>query len=135
MTATAATTPSAVQDPSTAAVTPSTGPLTEIKVLDVSTVYAAPITAMLLGDLGADVLKVEHPRGGPARTHGWNREGRGLWWKVIARNRRTATLNFGKPDGAGRPPRGTAGAAGAQGRCVAVRDGIGMTTPSGRMGR
>jgi len=34
------------------------GPLRGIKVLDVSTVYAAPITAMLLGDMGADVLKV-----------------------------------------------------------------------------
>jgi len=76
------------------------GPLTGIKVLDVSTVYAAPITAMLLGDLGADVVKVEHPKGDPARTHGWNREGHGLWWKVIARNKRTVTLNFGKPEGA-----------------------------------
>ena len=130
MTATAATARSAVQDPSTAAVTPPTGPLTGIKVLDVSTVYAAPITAMLLGDLGADVLKVEHPRGDPARTHGWNREGHGLWWKVVARNKRTATLNVGKPEGAGRPPRGPAG---ARGRCVAVRDDIGMTTTSGRM--
>ena len=57
------------------------GPLDGIKVLDVSTVYAAPITAMLLGDMGADVLKVEHPNGDPARTHGWNREGHGLWWR------------------------------------------------------
>jgi crotonobetainyl-CoA:carnitine CoA-transferase CaiB-like acyl-CoA transferase len=79
---------------------PPAGPLTGIKVLDVSMVYAAPITAMLLGDLGADVVKVEHPKGDPARTHGWNREGHGLWWKVIARNKRTVTLNFGKPEGA-----------------------------------
>jgi hypothetical protein len=75
------------------------GPLTGIRVLDVSTVYAAPITAMLLGDHGADVIKVEHPRGDPARTHGWNREGHGLWWKVISRNKRTVTLNLGKPEG------------------------------------
>lgn len=75
------------------------GPLSGIKVLDVSTVYAAPITAMLLGDMGADVLKVEHPKGDPARTHGWNREGHGLWWKVIARNKRAITLNFGHPEG------------------------------------
>ena len=46
------------------------GPLSGIRVLDVSTVYAAPITAMLLGDYGADVIKVEHPKGDPARTHG-----------------------------------------------------------------
>src|SRR5688572_32850778 len=80
-------TASPATDP-TAAAPPATGPLTGIKVLDVSTVYAAPITAMLLGDLGADVIKVEHPTGDPARTHGWNREGHGLWWKVIARNKR-----------------------------------------------
>jgi crotonobetainyl-CoA:carnitine CoA-transferase CaiB-like acyl-CoA transferase len=76
-----------------------TGPLAGIRVLDVSTVYAAPITAMLLGDFGADVIKVEHPNGDPARTHGWNREGHGLWWKVISRNKRTVTLNLGKPEG------------------------------------
>ena len=75
------------------------GPLDGITVLDVSTVYAAPITAMLLGDMGADVLKVEHPNGDPARTHGWNREGHGLWWKVIARNKRAITLNLGRPEG------------------------------------
>ena len=74
-------------------------PLTGLKVLDISTVYAAPITAMLLGDMGADVLKVEHPKGDPARTHGWNREGHGLWWKVIARNKRAVTLKLSTPEG------------------------------------
>ena len=74
-------------------------PLTGLKVLDISTVYAAPITAMLLGDMGADVLKVEHPNGDPARTHGWNREGHGLWWKVIARNKRAVTLKLSTPEG------------------------------------
>jgi crotonobetainyl-CoA:carnitine CoA-transferase CaiB-like acyl-CoA transferase len=62
-------------------------------------VYAAPIAAMLLGDYGADVIKVEHPRGDPARTHGWSKDGQGLWWKVIARNKRTVTLNVGTPQG------------------------------------
>ena len=77
----------------------STGPLTGLRVLDLGTVYAAPITAMLLGDWGADVIKVEHPRGDPARTHGLTKDGHGLWWKVIARNKRTITLNFSKPEG------------------------------------
>jgi crotonobetainyl-CoA:carnitine CoA-transferase CaiB-like acyl-CoA transferase len=90
-------------DPAATAHSPSRkqppGPLSGIRVLDVSTVYAAPITAMLLGDFGADVIKVEHPKGDPARTHGWNREGHGLWWKVISRNKRTVTLNLGVPEG------------------------------------
>ena len=70
-----------------------------IRVLDISTVYAAPITAMLLGDYGADVIKVEHPRGDPARSHGANKDGHGLWWKVISRNKRCVTLNLGTPEG------------------------------------
>jgi crotonobetainyl-CoA:carnitine CoA-transferase CaiB-like acyl-CoA transferase len=75
------------------------GPLDGIRVLDISTVYAAPITAMLLGDFGADVIKVEHPRGDPARSHGANKNGHGLWWKVISRNKRCVTLNLGTPEG------------------------------------
>jgi crotonobetainyl-CoA:carnitine CoA-transferase CaiB-like acyl-CoA transferase len=75
------------------------GPLAGIRVLDLGTVYAAPITAMLLGDYGADVLKIEHPRGDPARTHGPSRDGHGLWWKVISRNKRTATLVLSRPEG------------------------------------
>jgi crotonobetainyl-CoA:carnitine CoA-transferase CaiB-like acyl-CoA transferase len=76
-----------------------TGPLAGLRVLDLGTVYAAPITAMLLGDWGADVIKVEHPRGDPARAHGLSKDGHGLWWKVIARNKRAITLNLGKPEG------------------------------------
>ena len=75
------------------------GPLAGIRVLDLGTVYAAPITAMLLGDYGAEVIKIEHPRGDPARTHGLSKDGHGLWWKVIARNKRTVTLNLSTPDG------------------------------------
>jgi crotonobetainyl-CoA:carnitine CoA-transferase CaiB-like acyl-CoA transferase len=78
---------------------PSAGPLEGIRVLDVSTVYAAPITAMLLGDYGADVLKVEHPAGDPARSHGHSVKGHGLWWKVIARNKRVMTLDVRTPAG------------------------------------
>lgn len=74
-------------------------PLAGLRVLDCGTVYAAPITAMLLGDFGADVIKIEHPGGDPARTHGWNVDGHGLWWKVISRNKRCVTLNLGKPEG------------------------------------
>ena len=79
--------------------TPDHGPLHGIRVLDVSTVYAGPITAMLLGDYGADVLKIELPTGDPARTHGWSVRGHGLWWKVIARNKAAMTLDVRTPEG------------------------------------
>jgi crotonobetainyl-CoA:carnitine CoA-transferase CaiB-like acyl-CoA transferase len=75
------------------------GPLAGVRILDLGTVYAAPITAMLLGDYGADVLKIEHPRGDPARTHGPSKDGHGLWWKVISRNKRTATLVLSRREG------------------------------------
>ena len=80
------------------------GPLYGIRVLDFSTVYAGPITAMLLGDYGADVLKIELPTGDPARTHGWSVQGadgvqHGLWWKVIARNKEAMTLDVRTPEG------------------------------------
>jgi crotonobetainyl-CoA:carnitine CoA-transferase CaiB-like acyl-CoA transferase len=75
------------------------GPLAGVRVLDISTVYAAPIAAMLLGDYGAEVIKIEHPRGDPARTHGASKDGHGLWWKVIARNKRTMTLVLSTPQG------------------------------------
>ncbi|MGW4019718.1 CaiB/BaiF CoA transferase family protein [Rhodococcus ruber] len=75
------------------------GPLHGIRVIDISTVYAAPITAMLLGDFGAEVIKVEHPTGDPARTHGVNKDGHGLWWKVIARNKKCITLDLSTPEG------------------------------------
>jgi crotonobetainyl-CoA:carnitine CoA-transferase CaiB-like acyl-CoA transferase len=77
----------------------SRGPLSGIRVLDISTVYAAPITAMLLGDFGADVVKIEHPTGDPARRHGAHKDGHGLWWKVISRNKRCVTLNLSTPEG------------------------------------
>ena len=84
--------------------TPDRGPLHDIRVLDLSTVYAGPITAMLLGDFGADVLKVELPSGDPARSHGWSAADRsgaahGLWWKVIARNKEAMTLDVRTPEG------------------------------------
>ena len=75
------------------------GPLHGIRVLDISTVYAAPISAMLLGDFGAEVIKIEHPVGDPARSHGANKDGHGLWWKVISRNKQCVTLNLGRPEG------------------------------------
>ena len=54
---------------------------------------------MLLGAFGADVLKIEHPRGDPARGHGPSKDGVPLWWKLIARNKRAITLYLGSLEG------------------------------------
>ena len=48
-----------------------------IKVIDAATLFAGPLAATVLGDFGAEVLKVEHPRGDPARTHGYSKDGVG----------------------------------------------------------
>lgn len=78
-----------------------TAPLEGVRVLDVSTLFAGPIAATLLGDFGADVTKIEHPRRpDAARGHGPAKDGIGLWWKTLGRNKRTATLDLGRPEGA-----------------------------------
>ncbi len=77
-----------------------TGPLAGLRVLDVSTVLAGPLTCQILGDYGADVIKVEHPRGDSMRGHGRSKDGIPLWWKMIARNKRCVALYLGDPDGA-----------------------------------
>ena len=73
------------------------GPLAGVKVLDVATLFAGPLAATLLGDFGADVIKIEHPKGDPVRSHGHVKNGINLWWKMIGRNKRTITLNLSKP--------------------------------------
>lgn len=75
------------------------GPLEGVRVLDLATIYAGPFAAMLLGDYGAEVIKVEHPRGDPMRGHGHSKDGVGLWWKMVSRNKRAITLDLSKPQG------------------------------------
>ncbi|MFD7890579.1 CaiB/BaiF CoA transferase family protein, partial [Streptomyces albidoflavus] len=71
------------------------GPLTGLRVLDLATLFAGPLAATLLGDFGADVVKVEHPRRpDPSRGHGPAKDGQGLWWKLLGRNKRTLTLDL-----------------------------------------
>jgi crotonobetainyl-CoA:carnitine CoA-transferase CaiB-like acyl-CoA transferase len=79
---------------------PSPLPLEGIRVLDVSTVIGGPGVATRLGDFGADVIKVEDPRGGDTTRHfGWKVHGTALWWKLIGRNKRPVTLKLSDPRG------------------------------------
>ncbi|CAL9615406.1 CaiB/BaiF CoA transferase family protein [Streptomyces sp. enrichment culture] len=75
-------------------------PLTGLRVLDLATLFAGPLAATMLGDFGAEVIKVEHPtRPDPSRGHGPSKDGVGLWWKLLGRNKRTITLDLSKPAG------------------------------------
>ncbi|MER5751062.1 CoA transferase [Streptomyces sp. NPDC002088] len=75
-------------------------PLTGLRVLDLATLFAGPLAATMLGDFGAEVVKVEHPtKPDPSRGHGPSKDGVGLWWKLLARNKRTITLDLSKRGG------------------------------------
>ncbi|MFF4599073.1 CaiB/BaiF CoA transferase family protein [Amycolatopsis sp. NPDC001319] len=66
-----------------------------LRVLDVSTILAGPFCCQILGDFGADVIKIEHPRNGDnMRGHGRSKNGVPLWWKEISRNKRTVALDL-----------------------------------------
>ena len=72
-----------------------------VRVVEAATLFAAPLAGMLLGDYGADVIKVEHPlRADPARGHGPSKNGAGLWFKALGRNKRLVTLDLAQPAGA-----------------------------------
>ncbi|MGI5354675.1 CaiB/BaiF CoA transferase family protein [Streptomyces sp. CA-252508] len=79
---------------------PAAPPLQGLRVLDLATLFAGPLAATMLGDFGADVIKVEHPRRpDPSRGHGPAKNGVGLWWKLLGRNKRTITLDLSTPGG------------------------------------
>ena len=73
------------------------GPLSDIRVLDISTVLAGPNCARYFADFGADVIKVERPDTGDSlRGMAWRdpRDGSGLWWKLVNRNKRNIELDL-----------------------------------------
>ncbi|SDK09084.1 CaiB/BaiF CoA transferase family protein [Streptomyces indicus] len=75
-------------------------PLTGLRVLDLATLFAGPLAATMLGDFGAEVIKVEHPRKpDPSRGHGPSKDGIGLWWKLLGRGKRTITLDLSTKGG------------------------------------
>jgi formyl-CoA transferase len=72
------------------------GPLAGIRVIELGTLLAGPFTGRLLGDLGAEIIKVEAP-GKPDPIREWGKaryEGRSLWWPVQSRNKKCITLNL-----------------------------------------
>jgi len=74
-------------------------PLADLKVIDLSTVFAGPHCARYLADFGADVVKVEHPSGDTVRNIGWRAsDGETLWWKLVNRGKRAVTLDLKKED-------------------------------------
>ncbi|MBU2699622.1 formyl-CoA transferase [Sporomusaceae bacterium BoRhaA] len=76
------------------------GALNGIRVLDTSTVIAGPFGAALLGDFGADVIKVEMPgKGDSGRNMGPLYEGKSLRWATFARNKKSITLDLRKEEG------------------------------------
>jgi formyl-CoA transferase len=75
-------------------------PLEGLRVVDSASLFAGPVIATMLGDYGADVIKVEHPDGDNLRSLGWEKDGVSLWWALIARNKRSVTLKLSDPDGA-----------------------------------
>ncbi len=78
----------------------SRGPLEGIRILDLSTVIAAPYGAALLGDFGAEVLKIEMPEvGDPLRNLGPYYKGEGLRWPGMSRNKKSITLDLRQEEG------------------------------------
>ncbi|MBL6599748.1 MAG: CoA transferase [Alphaproteobacteria bacterium] len=79
-------------------------PLDGVRVLDIASFIAAPHAASIMGEFGAEVLKVEHPKGGdPWRRYGTSSGApdRSLAWLTEARNKRSITLNLNTPGGGG----------------------------------
>jgi len=77
------------------------GPLSDLRVLELGTLLAGPFCGQLLGDMGAEVIKIEPPgQGDPMRA--WGRQAAGepsLWWPVVGRNKKAVTLDMRQPEG------------------------------------
>ena len=73
--------------------------LAGVRVLDLATLFPAPMVAAMLGDLGADVVKVEPPGGDPLRVTGAMRGDRTFVWALADRNKRALSVDFDTADG------------------------------------
>lgn len=73
-----------------------TGPLQGLRVLDLSRLFAGNVLTQVLGDFGADVIKVEPPEGDTLRA--WQTKGVSTHWKIYARNKRSLALDLHRPE-------------------------------------
>jgi crotonobetainyl-CoA:carnitine CoA-transferase CaiB-like acyl-CoA transferase len=74
------------------------GPLAGVKVLELGTLIAGPFAARMLGEFGAEVVKIEDPDDGdPLRRWRYLHQGTSLWWSVQARNKKSVALNLKDP--------------------------------------
>jgi len=80
---------------------PSRGALADLRVLELGTLIAGPFCGQLLGDMGAEVIKIEAPGQGDPMRH-WGPQPRGtpsVWWPVIGRNKKAITLDLRQAEG------------------------------------
>ena len=77
------------------------GPLSDLRVIEMGTLLAGPFCGQLLGDMGAEIIKVEPPgQGDPLRVWGRQKAGEpSLWWPVVARNKKAITLDMRQAEG------------------------------------
>lgn len=77
--------------------TPATpGPLNGVRVLDLSRLFAGNVLTQVLGDFGAEVIKVEPPEGDTLRA--WQTKGVSTHWKIYARNKKSLALDLRRPE-------------------------------------
>lgn len=77
-----------------------TGPLNGVRVIEIGTLIAAPFAARLMGEFGAEVIKIESMgQGDPLRKWRKLHEGTSLWWYLQSRNKKSLSLNLKAPEG------------------------------------
>ena len=74
------------------------GPLEGLRIIELANVVAGPTACQILGDFGADIIKIEHPTGDGLRRQGHSKNNVPLWWTVIGRNKRSVTMYLGDPE-------------------------------------
>ncbi len=78
----------------------SAGPLTGLRVLELGQLIAGPFTTKTLGDLGAEIIKIEPPgTGDPLRQWRMLHEGTSVWWEVQSRNKQSVAIDLRRPEG------------------------------------